>query len=118
MPNTHAELPAFSRRLKAAMAYKNVSVGTLAEQLGVTRQTVSAWRGGNNIPTVKNVTAIERALELPPGDLVQTLTGQDVRAVPERVAFRAEVDTTGLDPEDIDYLQAMADTMRQRRGHE
>ena len=50
-------------RLKAARAAKDLSQQTLAEQVGVSRQTINAIEIGNYTPTIRLCIAICRALD-------------------------------------------------------
>ena len=39
---------------KRCQATKNINQETLAEQLGVTRQTISSWENGKSYPDIHN----------------------------------------------------------------
>lgn len=45
----------------------------MAEAVGVSRQAVSAWRSGRSVPDIERIGHIERALDLPLGELLHTL---------------------------------------------
>ena len=42
----------------------------LAKAVGVTRITIVEWERGKNLPSLKNLKALEAALEFPPGSLL------------------------------------------------
>ena len=44
-----------SKRIKDARLQKNINQETLAEQLGVTRQTISSWENGKSYPDIVSV---------------------------------------------------------------
>lgn len=48
----------------------NLTQEELAELLGVSRMTVSVWEHGGNLPSLRNLTALETALKLPKGTLM------------------------------------------------
>lgn len=41
----------------------------LANMVGVTRSTITIWECDGNVPSTKNLTALEKALEFPVGTL-------------------------------------------------
>ena len=44
-----------SKCIKDARLQKNINQETLAEQLGVTRQTISSWENGKSYPDIVSV---------------------------------------------------------------
>ena len=56
-------------RMKAARARRGLSQATLAEQVGVTRQTINAVESGDHNPTIALCIAICRALGVTLDDL-------------------------------------------------
>lgn len=51
----------------------------LAALVGVTRETIVVWERGGNLPSLKYITALESALELPRGALyIFTSYSQDL----------------------------------------
>lgn len=64
------ERRAFSRRLTAAMASKSLEPEALSRRLtGVQSSDIEAWIDGMAEPSHRQVTELERALRLGPGDL-------------------------------------------------
>lgn len=56
-------------KMKAARAQKDLSQAALAQQIGVSRQTISAIEKGDYNPTIKLCLAICRALDTSLDDL-------------------------------------------------
>ena len=55
----------FADRLRAARAYAGIGQAQVADRLGVSRSTVSAWeRGRTSVPPVARVGVIEGLIDL------------------------------------------------------
>lgn len=64
-------------RLKSARAAKDLSQKTLADAVGVTRQTISAIESGNYNPTINLCIAICRVLDKTLNDIFWEADGHD-----------------------------------------
>ena len=53
-------------------------VGDLADQLGVSRRTVSAWINGTAEPDLGSLRRLAQVLKIPPWQVLATIDGQDV----------------------------------------
>lgn len=51
-----------STALKVVMAEKNVSNNELSDKMKVSKTTVSDWRRGVNVPSLKNLARLGKAL--------------------------------------------------------
>lgn len=54
----------FSERLKAQCAKRNMTQEMLAEQMGVSRQTISRWQLGESEPSFEHLTKLSILLEV------------------------------------------------------
>lgn len=85
--------------LRVAMAAAGVSVNDLANQVGVSRQTVSAWRSGTATPSGQHAAAVAGVLGLSADELFSPAEGNPARVtvVFEGVARQpAELDAERL----------------------
>lgn len=63
----------FADKLAALLASRGATQQTLADRVGVTRASVNDWCRGRATPPPETVFAIERALEVTPGELSRTV---------------------------------------------
>lgn len=70
----------FSRQLKTIRLAKNLSQDALAEQLFISRQSISKWENGDATPDLENLVKLAAVLEV---SLDKLLLGKE----PEKVVF-------------------------------
>jgi transcriptional regulator with XRE-family HTH domain len=56
--------------LQRILKERNITIETLASQIGVTKQAVSNWTCKRNYPSVKHLVALSKILKVPIEDLI------------------------------------------------
>jgi transcriptional regulator with XRE-family HTH domain len=79
----------FGERVKAVRTGAGLTQEQFASRLGVTRQAVSNWENGRNLPDIEVVIAISRTFDISLDELI--LARVRVMTAPERTAFLAHV---------------------------
>jgi transcriptional regulator with XRE-family HTH domain len=67
----------FPERLKALLEDRHISQRRLADELGVSKQTVTNWMQGHNEPSLRNLCGIARLLGIAPGELLKAADDPD-----------------------------------------
>lgn len=100
----------FADRLRTELRAARLSQAALAEQLGVSQQTVSKWLTGETQPRVKLLPALAEALDMAPTELSAALVA---RAEPKSLDEATEMRVAALDrrirdlsPQQLDRLEA------------
>ena len=68
----------------------NISQEDLAEKLGVTRQSISLWENNQTQPSIDNIIAIAKVLELSTDDLLLSATEEQEKNIEDIL----NIDTT------------------------
>lgn len=102
---------ALAERLRAELRASGISQAALAEQVGVSQQTVSKWLTAETQPRPKLLTSLARALGIDPTELSATLVADD--AAPPSADRLTEMRVAALDrrirdlpPEQLGKLEA------------
>lgn len=110
----------FADRLRTELRGLRLSQAALAEQLGVSQQTVSKWLTGETQPRVKLLPALAEALGMEPTDLSAALVA---RAEPKTLDEAMELRVAALDrrirdltPAQMDRLEAYVRGLRDGAG--
>jgi transcriptional regulator with XRE-family HTH domain len=110
----------FADRLRTELRALRLSQAALAEQLGVSQQTVSKWLTGETQPRVKLLPALAEALGMEPTDLSAALVA---RAEPKSLDEAMELRVAALDrrirdltPAQMDRLEAYIRGLRDGAG--
>jgi len=77
------------RRLEKALIFRCLNAKGLADELGVSRQTVSGYKNGNCVPKIEQVNDIARVLEMP----IKFFYEQDYKESISPVYFRSQLTT-------------------------
>jgi transcriptional regulator with XRE-family HTH domain len=100
----------FADRLRTELRAARMSQAALAEQLGVSQQTVSKWLTGETQPRVKLLPALAEALHMAPTELSAALVA---RAEPTTLDEATEMRVAAIErrirelpPEHLDRLEA------------
>jgi transcriptional regulator with XRE-family HTH domain len=70
----------FGKLLKSMRMDRGLTQAKLAEMCGVTQSTIGVWENGVNVPSVENLYALTKALNLQPGILRAAVNGEPPRA--------------------------------------
>jgi transcriptional regulator with XRE-family HTH domain len=86
-------LNAFATALRRAMAGSQVTVGEVADRMGVSRQAVTAWRSAKSVPARQRLVELEGVVGAPNGTLTAALYGGDQRLPPKPAGYDAVIAT-------------------------
>jgi len=64
-------------KIREALQSHNVSVSNIAHSLNVSTQTIYKWLNGQSLPTLENVMALSKYLNVPVESLVATEVNYD-----------------------------------------
>ena len=77
------------RRLEKALIFRCLNASSLAEELNVSRQTVSGYKNGKVVPRIEQVHDIARVLKMP----IKFFYEQDYKESISPVYFRSQLST-------------------------
>lgn len=100
------DLGAFGDALADALSRLGWAQRTLADALGMSQSTISHWKAGTSEPPPRTVFAIEKTLNLPPGELSRHLGYVPARHVPALSVEDAIAGDPRLSPQHRRVLRA------------